>query len=34
MTRQETIGEITRTLVDFYRPYRIYLFGPAARGDS
>jgi hypothetical protein len=34
MTRQETITEFTRTLVGFYRPYRIYLFGSAARGDS
>jgi predicted nucleotidyltransferase len=34
MTRHETIAEITRTLVGFYRPYHIYLFGSAARGDS
>lgn len=34
MTRQETIDEITRRLVEFYRPVRLYLFGSAARGDS
>jgi predicted nucleotidyltransferase len=34
MTRQETIDEITRRLVDFYRPVRIYLFGSEARGES
>jgi uncharacterized protein len=33
MTREEAIREITRRLVDFYRPERIYLFGSAARGD-
>jgi predicted nucleotidyltransferase len=31
---QETIREITRRLIEFYRPVRIYLFGSAARGDS
>jgi len=34
MTRQETIDEITRRLVDVYRPVRIYLFGSEARGDA
>jgi hypothetical protein len=34
MTRQETIDEITRRLVDFFHPERIYLFGSAARGDD
>ena len=33
MTKQETIDEITRRLVDFYHPVRIYLFGSEARGD-
>jgi uncharacterized protein len=34
MTKQETIEEITRRLVDFYHPVRIYLFGSEARGES
>ena len=34
MTRQETIDEIARRLIDFYQPVRIYLFGSEARGDS
>ena len=34
MTKQETIGEITRRLVEFYRPVRVYLFGSEARGES
>ena len=34
MTRHETIEEITRRLVEFYQPVRIYLFGSEARGDS
>lgn len=33
-TRQETIAEITRRLIDFYQPLRIYLFGSEARGDA
>jgi len=32
MTKQETIDEITRRLVEFYQPVRIYLFGSEARG--
>ena len=31
---EQTIQEITRRLVDFYRPVRVYLFGSVARGDS
>ena len=32
MTRNQTIAEITRKLVGFYNPARIYLFGSVARG--
>jgi hypothetical protein len=34
MTRDQAIAEITRRLVDVYRPVRIYLFGSVARGDD
>lgn len=34
MTKQETVEEITRRLVEFYQPIRIYLFGSEARGDA
>jgi predicted nucleotidyltransferase len=34
MTKQETIEEITRRLVEFYQPVRIYLFGSEARGNA
>src|SRR5271154_7001501 len=34
MSRQETIDEITRLLVDYFHPERIYLFGSVARGDD
>ena len=34
MTRDDAIAEITRRLIDFYQPERIYLFGSAARGDD
>ena len=34
MTTEQTIAEITRRLVEFYQPERIYLFGSAARGDA
>ena len=34
MTKEETIGEITRRLIDFYQPVRIYLFGSEARGEA
>lgn len=33
MTLDETIDEVTRRLVEFFHPVRIYLFGSAARGD-
>ncbi len=32
--KEEAIGEITRRLVEFYRPVRIYLFDSEARGDA
>lgn len=34
MTREEAIAEITRRLVDYFHPERIYLFGSVARGDE
>jgi predicted nucleotidyltransferase len=34
MTQDQAIVEITRRLVDYYHPERIYLFGSAARGDG
>src|SRR5689334_15223503 len=34
MTRDQAITEITRRLVDYFHPERIYLFGSAARGDG
>jgi uncharacterized protein len=34
MTQDQAIAEITRRLVDYYHPERIYLFGSAARGDG
>ena len=34
LTKQEVIDEITRPLVEFYRPVRIYRFGSEARGES
>ena len=34
MKRDEAIAEITRKLVEFYQPVRIYLFGSVARGDD
>ena len=33
-SKQQAIEEITRRLVEFYSPVRIYLFGSEARGDS
>ena len=33
-TKQEAIEEITRRLVNFYHPVRVYLFGSEARGDA
>ncbi len=34
MTRPEAIEEVTRRLVAFFRPIRIYLFGSEARGEA
>src|SRR6266850_1145411 len=34
LTRQEAIEEITRRLVEYFQPERIYLFGSVARGDD
>lgn len=34
MRQDEAIEEITRRLVEFYRPAKVYLFGSAARGDD
>ena len=34
LTKQQAIAEITRRLVEFYQPVRIYLFGSEARGDA
>jgi hypothetical protein len=34
MTRDEAIAEITRRLVEYYHPERIYLFGSVARGED
>lgn len=33
MNREEIIAEVTRRLVDYFHPERIYLFGSAARGE-
>ncbi len=33
LTQKEAIAEITRRLVDYFLPERIYLFGSVARGD-
>jgi predicted nucleotidyltransferase len=34
MTQEHTIAEITRRLVEYYHPERIYLFGSTARCDG
>ena len=34
LTKQQAIEEMTRRLVEFYRPVRIYLFGSEARGEA
>lgn len=34
MTKAEAIPEITRRLVEYLQPERIYLFGSEARGDG
>jgi len=34
LAHKELIEEISRRLIEFYRPVRIYLFGSVARGES
>ncbi len=34
MTQDQAIAEITRRLIEYCHPERIYLFGSAARGDG
>lgn len=34
VTHEQPIAEITRRLVDYFHPERIYLFGSAARSDG
>ncbi|MGA3042994.1 MAG: nucleotidyltransferase domain-containing protein [Bryobacteraceae bacterium] len=34
ISKQQAIDEITRRLIEFYNPVRIYLFGSEARGDA
>ncbi len=34
LTKQEAIEELTRRLIAFYSPVRIYLFGSEAGGDA
>ena len=34
MGQDQAIAEITRRLVEFYHPAKVYLFGSAARGDD
>lgn len=34
MTRDETVKEVVRRLVEHYRPERVYLFGSTARGQA
>ena len=34
LTKAEAIAEITRRLIAFYDPARVYLFGSEARGDA
>src|ERR1017187_6720718 len=34
LSKKEVIEEMTRRLVEFYRPVRIYLFGSEARGEA
>ncbi len=33
-SKQDVIDEITRRLVEYYQPVRVYLFGSEARGDA
>ena len=34
MPQEEAIQEITRRLVEYYQPVKVYLFGSTARGDA
>jgi predicted nucleotidyltransferase len=34
LTKQQAIEQITRRLIEYYSPVRIYLFGSEARGDA
>src|ERR1700728_380683 len=34
MSRDETVRELVRRMVEFYQPEQSYLFGSAARGDD
>jgi predicted nucleotidyltransferase len=34
IAQEQTVQEITRRLVEYYRPVKIYLFGLIARGDT
>ena len=34
MTKEDTTNEITRRLIEFYKPVRVYLFGSEAREES
>lgn len=34
LTKGEVIAEMTRRLVEYYHPVRIYLFGSEARGEA
>ena len=34
MTREALLREVTRRLVEWYRPVRVYLFGSQARGEG
>lgn len=34
MTRDETVTEVVRRLVEHYKPERVYLLGSTARGDA
>jgi len=34
MRQDEAVATITKRLIEYLRPERIYLFGSAARGDS
>ena len=34
MTREETVREVVRRLVEYYEPQRVYLIGSTARGED